>query len=74
VDTPLMQGQVQEQMKFNGLTEEQVLKDVFLKQQNIKKLTQVSQISKMVQFLASDAASTITGEALNISGGWGMGL
>jgi 3-hydroxybutyrate dehydrogenase len=74
VDTPLMQGQVQEQMRLNKLSQEQVLKEIFLKQQNIKKLTQTSQISDMVLYLASESSSTITGEALNISGGWGMGL
>jgi 3-hydroxybutyrate dehydrogenase len=74
VDTPLMQGQVQEQMRLNKLSQEQVLKEIFLKQQNIKKLTQTSQISDMVLYLASESSSTMTGEALNISGGWGMGL
>jgi 3-hydroxybutyrate dehydrogenase len=69
-----MQGQVQEQMRLNKLSQEQVLKEIFLKQQNIKKLTQTSQISDMVLYLASESSSTITGEALNISGGWGMGL
>jgi hypothetical protein len=27
----------------------------------------------MVDYFLSDAASTITGEAFSISGGWGMG-
>jgi len=74
VDTPLMRGQVKEQMDLNNFSEEQVLNEVFLKQQYLKKLTKPENVADLVLFLASDAASTITGEALNISGGWGMGL
>lgn len=74
VDTPLMRGQVEEQMKLNGLSEQQVLDDVFLKQQYLKQLTSPEQVADLVVHLASDSASTMTGEALNISGGWGMGL
>lgn len=72
VDTPLMRGQVKEQMALNKLSEEEVLQSVFLKQQAIKKLSTPAQVAAMVAYLASDAASTITGEAFNISGGWGM--
>lgn len=74
VDTPLMRGQVKEQMDLNKLPEEQVLNDIFLKQQYLKKLTSPEQVADLVMYLASDSASTITGEAFNISGGWGMGL
>lgn len=74
VDTPLMRGQVKEQMALNQLSEEAVLADIFLKQQAIKKLTSPSQVADLVLYLASESASTITGEAFNMSGGWGMGL
>lgn len=74
VDTPLMRTQVKSQMELNNLTEKEVLDQVFLKAQNIKKLTDPSQVADMVSFLVSEKASTITGEAFNISGGWGMGL
>lgn len=74
VDTPLMRGQVKEQMALNHLSEEAVVQEIFLKQQAIKKLSSTDQVADLVLYLASDAASTITGEALNLSGGWGMGL
>ena len=74
VDTPLMRGQVAEQMKLNNLSEQEVLNNVFLKQQYLKKLTSPDQVADFVLYLSSDSASTITGEAFNISGGWGMGL
>ncbi|MGE3759267.1 MAG: 3-hydroxybutyrate dehydrogenase [Pseudobdellovibrionaceae bacterium] len=74
VETPLMKGQVKEQMALNNLSEDQVLKEIFLKQQSIKKLTSTDQIADLVIYLSSESASTITGEAFNVSGGWGMGL
>lgn len=74
VDTPLMRGQVKEQMALNNISEEQVVNDIFLKQQYLKKLTSPRQVADLTLFLASDSASTITGEAFNVSGGWGMGL
>ena len=61
-------------MELNQLSEEDVLSEIFLKQQSIKQLTQTSQVADMVYFLTTPSASTITGEAFNISGGWGMGL
>ncbi len=74
VDTPLMREQVKSQMALNNLSEEEVLSRVFLKDQHVKNLTSPEQVASMVAYLTSDAAGTITGEAFNISGGWGMGL
>lgn len=74
VDTPLMRKQVESQMELNNLSEQEVLEQVFLKAQNVKKLTHPEQVADLVSFLVSDSASTITGEAYNMSGGWSMGL
>lgn len=74
VDTPLMREQVRSQMALNNLKEEEVLEGIFLKNGPIKQLTTPAQVADMVSFLVSDSSSTITGEAFNISGGWGMGL
>lgn len=74
VDTPLMREQVKSQMALNNLQEAEVLEKIFLKDSQIKALTSPAQVASMVSYLVSDAASTITGEAFNISGGWGMGL
>lgn len=74
VDTPLMRDQVKSQMALHSLSEQDVLERVFLKDQQIKKLTSPEQVADFVRFLVSDTGATITGEAFNISGGWGMGL
>ncbi|WP_409480089.1 3-hydroxybutyrate dehydrogenase [Pseudobdellovibrio sp. HCB154] len=71
VDTPLMRNQVKSQMELNNLSEDEVLKNVFLKAQHIKKLTSPEQVADLTYFLCSPSASTITSESFSISGGWG---
>ncbi len=73
VDTPLMRAQVKKQAELNKMSEEDVATQIMLKPACIKKFTTVDQVAAFVQFLVSDDASTITGEAFSQSGGWGMG-
>jgi 3-hydroxybutyrate dehydrogenase len=74
VDTPLMRNQMQAQAELHQMSVDQVAKEIMLKPACIKDFTEPQQIADLVQFLISDSASTITGEAFNMSGGWGMGL
>jgi 3-hydroxybutyrate dehydrogenase len=74
VDTPLMRKQIESQARLNGMSEDEVVTKIMLAPQYIKRFTGVSQVAELALFLCSEAASTITGEAYNISGGWGMGL
>lgn len=73
VDTPLMRQQMKKQAELNNMTEEKVATDIMLKPAYIKKFTTTEQVADMVKFFISDSASTITGEAFNMTGGWGMG-
>lgn len=73
VDTPLMRQQIKKQSELNQMSEEKVVSDIMLKPACIKKFTTTDQVAGMVKFFISDSASTITGEAFNMSGGWGMG-
>lgn len=73
VDTPLMRAQVTKQAELNQMSEEKVISEIMLKPANIKKFTTPDQVADMVKFFISDSASTITGEAFSMSGGWGMG-
>lgn len=73
VDTPLMRQQITKQAELNNMSEEKVASDIMLKPACIKKFTTTQQVADMVKFFVSDSASTITGEAFNMSGGWGMG-
>lgn len=73
VDTPLMRAQLTKQAELNNMPEDKVLTDIMLKPACIKKLSTVDQVAGMVRFFLGDEASTITGEAFNMTGGWGMG-
>ena len=73
VDTPLMRAQITKQSELNQMIEEKVISDIMLKPACIKKFTTTDQVADMVKFFVSESASTITGEAFNMTGGWGMG-
>lgn len=73
VDTPLMRAQITKQSELNQMSEEKVISDIMLKPACIKKFTTTEQVADMVKFFVSESASTITGEAFNMTGGWGMG-
>lgn len=74
VDTPLMRAQMKKQAELNNMSEEDVAKEIMLKPACIKEFTTPQQVASFVKFLLSNDASTITGEAFNQSGGWGMGV
>ena len=73
VDTQLMRLQMAKQAELNNISEDEVATEIMLKPACIKKFTTTDQVAGMVNYLISDAASTITGEAFSMSGGWGMG-
>ena len=74
VDTPLMRAQLKKQAELNNMSEAAIVSEVMLKPACIKEFTTPDQVAAFVKFLLSDSASTITGEAFNQSGGWGMGV
>jgi 3-hydroxybutyrate dehydrogenase len=74
VDTPLMRAQMKKQAELNNMSETEVAQEIMLKPACIKEFTTPHQVAGFVKFLLSDDASTITGEAFNQSGGWGMGV
>ncbi|MGZ3672493.1 MAG: 3-hydroxybutyrate dehydrogenase [Bdellovibrionota bacterium] len=73
VDTPLLRKQIQVQAELNKISPGQVQNEIMLKPQVVKHFTSPQQIADLVFFLCSASAATITGEAYNMAGGWGMG-
>ncbi len=68
--TPLVERQIPDTMKARGLTEEEVKRDVLLAAQPTKEFVTVEQVAQLAMYLASDAASAITGTTMSIDGGW----
>ena len=70
VHTPLVDGQIKDQARARGISEEEVVKTVILAAQPTKQFITVEQIASLAVYLCSDAAAQITGAALSIDGGW----
>jgi len=70
VKTPLVEGQIADQAKSHGMTEEEVVDNIMLKKHAVKEFVSLELLGDMALFLASEKASTITGTALPIEGGW----
>ncbi len=68
--TPLVEGQIPDQMASRGLTREQVMNDVLLAAQPTKKFVTVDQVAALALFLCRDEAAPITGANYSIDGGW----
>ncbi len=68
--TPLVQKQIPETAKARGLTEDQVIRDVLLAAQPTRKFVTTEEIGALAVFLCTAGASSITGAALPIDGGW----
>lgn len=70
VKTPLVEKQIPDTARERGITEEEVIKDVMLAPQPTKKFVEVEEIGALACFLCSKGASSITGAALPVDGGW----
>ncbi len=68
--TPLVEGQIGDQAKARGISEEEVVRDVLLAAQSTKQFVKLEELGEFAAFLASDAAASITGTALPVDGGW----
>ena len=70
VHTPLVDGQIKDQAKARGMTEEQVVKDVILAAQPTKQFVTFEQLNGLLLYLASDMGASVNGAALSVDGGW----
>jgi 3-hydroxybutyrate dehydrogenase len=68
--TPLVEKQIDDQARAHGISREQVISDVLLRQQPTKKFATVDEMAALAVFLCGNAASSITGSALPVDGGW----
>ncbi|MDJ0355956.1 3-hydroxybutyrate dehydrogenase [Paenarthrobacter sp. PH39-S1] len=70
VRTPLVEGQIADQARTHGIAPEQVLSDVMLARNAIKRLVEPAEVASLVTWLASDQAAMVTGASYTMDGGW----
>ena len=68
--TPLVQQQIETRAKAQGIPVEKAREDLVREKQPMLEYTTPEQIAAFAVFLCGEAASTITGAALSIDGGW----
>jgi 3-hydroxybutyrate dehydrogenase len=72
VRTPLVDKQIPEQAKELGITEEQVIKEVMLKETVDGQFTTTDDVADAVLFFAAANSSVMTGQSMVVSHGWFM--
>jgi 3-hydroxybutyrate dehydrogenase len=72
VRTPLVEKQIPEQAKELGISEEDVIKKVMLKETVDGEFTTVDDVAETALFLASFASNALTGQSIVVSHGWFM--
>lgn len=70
VKTPLVEKQIADQAKAHGLSEQEVVSKVMLLKQAVKEFVSVETLGQVALMLAGDHASSITGTAIPVDGGW----
>src|SRR4051794_9350224 len=70
VRTPLVEGQIADQAKAHGLSEDQVVEQVMLAPAAVKRLIEPEEVAEAVAYLCSPVAASITGSSLVMDGGW----
>lgn len=72
VRTPLVEKQIPEQAKELGITEQEVIKNVMLKETVDGEFTTVQDIAEAALFFASFPSNALTGQSLVATHGWFM--
>ncbi|MBN3776403.1 3-hydroxybutyrate dehydrogenase [Burkholderia sp. Ac-20345] len=72
VRTPLVDKQIPEQAKALGISEQQVVSDVMLKETVDGEFTSLADVANTVAFLAGFESSALTGQSIVVSHGWFM--
>ncbi len=70
VRTPLVEKQIDDQAQAHHMAREEVIEKVLLAKQPSKQFVEVAELGAFCVFLCSDAATSVTGTALPVDGGW----
>jgi 3-hydroxybutyrate dehydrogenase len=72
VRAPLVDKQIPEQAKKLGLSEQEVVRNVMLKETVDGEFTTVDDVAQTTLFLAAFRSNPLTGQSIVVSHGWGM--
>ena len=72
VRTPLVDKQIPEQAKELGISEEEVIRNVMLKETVDSEFTTVDDVARCAVFLATFPSHALTGQSVVVSHGWSM--
>ena len=72
VRTPLVERQIPEQARALGISEEEVIRNVMLKQTVDGEFTTLRDVAEAVLFFAAFESNALTGQSLVVSHGWSM--
>jgi 3-hydroxybutyrate dehydrogenase len=70
VRTPLVEGQIADQARTHGISEDEVVEQVMLAPAAIRRLIEPEEVAEAVAYLCSPAAQSVTGSSLLMDGGW----
>ena len=70
VKTPLVEGQIKDQAKAHGMSENEVVEKVMLKKQAVKSFVPVEKLGEIVVFLSAENATSVTGTTFTLDGAW----
>jgi len=70
VRTPLVDKQIKDQAAAHNIPEEQVVNDIMLAPMPKKQFVSLEELCSTVRYVVSDAARTMTAQAIVLDGGW----
>ena len=70
VRTPLLESQIAAQAEAHGIPADEVMHEVILAKNAIKRLVEPAEVAALVAFLASRDAAMVTGSSYVMDGGW----
>ena len=70
VRTPLVEGQIADQARTHGISEDDVVDDVLLARSPVKRLVEPDEVAQVVSMLCGPGTDSITGSSHLMDGGW----
>lgn len=70
VRTPLVERQIADQARAHGISEDQVVENILLERNAVKRLIEPAEVAEAVAFLCADSSWSINGGAFTMDAGW----